>query len=181
MTSNNGSKPGGEGYYRCAGPNCGIMKHAHDRWWLMWTSIEQFKVPVLYLAPWNEALAQNRNEAYSLAQMLDDLKHGIWTELSSGRVSIDAYRRSLQMVYLTQVGDKLNPPEESSRPAGPPRNPFGRRNIPLSEDAKSELRGELVSLRQQISQAIPKAADRETRFHLEAADHRIGDILEPKK
>ena len=128
-----------------------------------------------------EAMAKDRSTVYPLANMLDDLQHGIWTELSSGRVSIDAYRRSLQMVYLTQVDNKLNPPDESSRPAGPPRNPFGRRNIPLSEDVKSELRGELVSLRQQIRQAIPKAADRETRFHLEAADHRIGDILEPKK
>ena len=25
----------------------------------MWTSIEQFKTPVLYLAPWNEDLAQS--------------------------------------------------------------------------------------------------------------------------
>jgi hypothetical protein len=86
------------------------------------------------------------------------------------------------MVYLTQVDQKLNPEDEaSSRPAGPPRNPFGRRNIPLSEDAKSELRGELVALREDIRRAVPKAADRETRMHLEAADHRIGDILEPKK
>lgn len=128
-----------------------------------------------------EAMSNDRSTVYPLATMLDDLQHGIWTELSSGRVSIDAYRRSLQMVYLTQFDDKLNPSDESSRPAGPPRNPFGRRNIPLSEDVKSELRGELVALRQQIRQAIPKAADRETRFHLEAADHRIGDILEPKK
>ena len=69
MTSNNGSKPGGEGYYRCAGPNCGIMKHAHDRWWLMWTSIEQFKVPVLYLAPWNEELAQKEGTLHVCGEL----------------------------------------------------------------------------------------------------------------
>jgi hypothetical protein len=129
-----------------------------------------------------EALAKDRTTVYPLANMLDDLQHGIWSELSGGRVAINAYRRSLQMVYLTQVDQKLNPEDEaSSRPAGPPRNPFGRRNIPLSEDAKSELRGELVALREDIRRAVPKAADRETRMHLEAADHRIGDILEPKK
>ena len=129
-----------------------------------------------------EALAKDRTTVYPLANMLDDLQHGIWSELSGSRVAINAYRRSLQMVYLTQFDQKLNPEDESSsRPAGPPRNPFGRRNIPLSEDAKSELRGELAALREDIRRAVPKAADRETRMHLQAADHRIGDILEPKK
>ncbi len=128
-----------------------------------------------------EAVATDKSTVYPLPNMLSDLQNGIWSELSSGRVSIDAYRRELQMVYLTQLNSKLNPPEESSRPAAPPRNPFGRRNIPLSEDVKSELRGELLALRADIRRAIPNAANEETRFHLEAADHRIGDILEPKK
>ncbi|MGZ3483938.1 MAG: hypothetical protein ACXU96_10165, partial [Gemmatimonadaceae bacterium] len=52
---------------------------------------------------------------------------------------------------------------------------------PLLEDARSQLRGELVSLRADIRRAVPRTADRETRLHLEAADHQIGDILEPKK
>jgi len=51
----------------------------------------------------------------------------------------------------------------------------------LSEDAKAELRGELVTLRPEIQRAIPRAADRETTLHLQGAVHRIGDILEPKK
>jgi hypothetical protein len=38
-----------------------------------------------------------------------------------------------------------------------------------------------VSLRADIRRAVPKASDRETRLHLEAADHEIGDILDPKK
>jgi hypothetical protein len=49
------------------------------------------------------------------------------------------------------------------------------------EDARNELRGELVSLRADIRQAIARASDRETRLHLQGADHAIGDILEPKK
>jgi len=48
-----GSNP----FYRCAGPNCNMVKGASDRWWLMWTSTEQFKTAVLYLAPWDEELA----------------------------------------------------------------------------------------------------------------------------
>lgn len=43
--------------YRCAGPNCRETKGANDRWWVMWTSIEQYNAPVLFLAPWSDELA----------------------------------------------------------------------------------------------------------------------------
>jgi hypothetical protein len=51
----------------------------------------------------------------------------------------------------------------------------------LLEDARSQLRGELVSLRGDIRRAVARASDRETRLHLEAADHEIGNIPDPKK
>ena len=44
--------------YRCAGPNCGLLRHPGDRWWLMWTSFGEFNRPVLYLCSWDEELAQ---------------------------------------------------------------------------------------------------------------------------
>jgi hypothetical protein len=44
-------------YYRCAGPNCGLLKGASDRWWLMWTSFGDYTAPVLFLAPWDQELA----------------------------------------------------------------------------------------------------------------------------
>ena len=43
--------------YRCAGPNCGTLKGATDRWWLMWTSFLEFNRPVLYLCPWDDEIA----------------------------------------------------------------------------------------------------------------------------
>jgi hypothetical protein len=43
--------------YRCAGPNCGLLKSSTDRWWLMWTSYGAFNRPVLYLCPWDEEIA----------------------------------------------------------------------------------------------------------------------------
>jgi len=46
-----------ESFYRCAGPNCGILKRANDRWWLMWTSFGEFNRPTLYLSPWNDEVA----------------------------------------------------------------------------------------------------------------------------
>jgi hypothetical protein len=125
----------------------------------------------------NEALAGS-GDSYSLAGMLEDLRRGVWTEVGQTRVSIDPYRRTLQNRYLGELDDKLNPPPASATPA--PQFP-GFTPPPLLEDARSELRGELVSLRGDIRRAVPRAADRETRLHLEGADHQIGEILDPKK
>jgi hypothetical protein len=127
----------------------------------------------------NEALATNKGDAYSLTEMLDEMRRGVWAELSRSSVSIDPYRRTLQNQYLAQLNTKLNPPPAPATPA--PQFPGFTPPAPLLEDAKSELRGELVSLRADIRRAVPRASDRETRMHLEAADHEIGDILDPKK
>ena len=61
----NGSTP----LYRCAGPNCGEVKGASDRWWVMWTSLEQFKTPVLYLAPWNQQLAESEGTLHVCGEL----------------------------------------------------------------------------------------------------------------
>jgi hypothetical protein len=127
----------------------------------------------------NEALSTNPGDAYSLAAMLDDLRKGVWTELAQSRVLIDPYRRTLQNQYLTQVNTKLNPPPAPTTPA--PQFPGFTPPAPLLEDARSELRGELMLLRAEIRRAVPRTLDRASRLHLEAADHEIGDILDPKK
>jgi hypothetical protein len=122
-----------------------------------------------------EALAGN-SRTYTLPEMLTDLRHGVWSELSSGSPHIDAYRRLLQNNYLQQMDRKLNPPA-----ANPAAAAFGNRAAPLSEDARSQIRGSLVGLRNEIRSAIPRTTDVETRMHLQNADHTIGDILDPKK
>ena len=55
--------------YRCAGPNCGHVKTASDRGWLMWTSVDQFKTPVLYLSAWNEELATTEGTLYVCGEL----------------------------------------------------------------------------------------------------------------
>jgi len=125
-------------------------------------------------------LAKNPRDAYTLADMLDAARHGVWSELASGSPHIDAYRRLLQNNYLTMINAKLNPPATQALQLAQ-LAAFGIRIDPLSEDAKSELRGEPITLRDDVRRATPKAGDRETRMHLQAADHRIGEILDPKK
>jgi hypothetical protein len=44
-------------FYRCAGPNCGVLKGSSDRWWIMWSSFSDYEAPVMHLAPWDEKLA----------------------------------------------------------------------------------------------------------------------------
>jgi hypothetical protein len=125
-------------------------------------------------------LSANPRDAYSLADMLDAVRHGVWSELASGSPKVDAYRRLLQDNYLTLINNKLNPPPTAAQQLAV-LAAFGIRIEPLSEDAKSELRGELITLRDDVRRATPKAGDRETRMHLQSADHRIGEILDPKK
>ena len=50
--------------YRCAGPNCGLLKGSSDHWWLMWTSFGEYERPVLYLCPWDEKLAAREGTLY---------------------------------------------------------------------------------------------------------------------
>jgi hypothetical protein len=49
--------PKANSFYRCAGPNCGLIKNASDRWWLMWASAAEPGRTVLSLCRWDEAVA----------------------------------------------------------------------------------------------------------------------------
>jgi hypothetical protein len=126
-----------------------------------------------------EGTVRDASQVYTLASMLDDVRRGIWEELGSARPMIDVFRRELQNDFLTLVDRKLNPPPASATPVQ--QNFFGPPPAPLSEDAKSHLRGELVALRSEIQRAVPRAGDRATTLHLQGSVHRIDDILEPKK
>jgi len=103
----------------------------------------------------------------------------VWTELSQSSVSIDPYRRTLQNEFVSQLDRKLNPPPATA--AAQPNFPGFTPPAPLLQDARSELRGELVTLRAEVRRAIPRAADRETQLHLAGVDHEIGDVLDPRK
>ncbi|MDO8629049.1 MAG: zinc-dependent metalloprotease [Phycisphaerales bacterium] len=126
-----------------------------------------------------EVLLSDPADAYQLSRMLDDMRRGLWSELSTSRPVIDAFRRDLQMDYLSAIDEKINPPVRPA--ASAPTFTFGTPPAPLSDDAKSQLRGELVTLRGEVQRAIPRAGDRSTQLHLQGALYRIGAILDPKK
>ncbi|HEX4684097.1 MAG TPA: zinc-dependent metalloprotease [Gemmatimonadaceae bacterium] len=127
------------------------------------------------------ATAKNPRDVYTLAEMLDDLQRGLWSEIYTDAPRIDAYRRLLQNNYLTQVNNKLNPPATQAQQIAQLQALGITVAPPLSEDARSELRGEVVALREQVRSAQAKAGDRETRLHLLGVEHRIGEILDPRR
>jgi len=101
------------------------------------------------------------NEAYTLTEMLEDVRTGIWSELESGE-SIDPYRRNLQRTYIQGVHGLME--SESS-------------SVNLS-DIKPMLRDELRLLNERIENSIGGAPDRITRVHLQDVQSRIENILE---
>jgi hypothetical protein len=127
-----------------------------------------------------EQEAINPEGAYPLAAMLDGVRRGIWAEVYAARPNADAYRRELQGDFLAEIDRKLNPPPERPNQA-PPQFFFGPPPAPLSDDAKSHLRGELTTLRADIVRAIPRTTDRPTKLHLQGAVHRIDTILDPER
>jgi hypothetical protein len=126
-----------------------------------------------------EALSRNGGDVYALADMLADVRRGIWSELSSGS-EIDAVRRNLQRAYLELFDTKLNPPAPRAAPVAPvgPAVPVSARQ---SSDARALLRGELTALDAQIAAVLPRVRDRVSRYHLLDARHEIRRILDPER
>ncbi len=123
----------------------------------------------------NEAL--NGKDAYTLFELFDDLRIGIWTELSSGK-AIDVHRRSLQRAHIERLellltGNVAALPEQFRAFAGPQINAS-------QSDIRPMARGELKTLERQISGAIGRTSDRASKLHLEDALARIKKILDPK-
>jgi uncharacterized protein DUF4953/uncharacterized protein DUF5117/uncharacterized protein DUF5118 len=125
-----------------------------------------------------ENKALNGSKAYSLVNMMDDLRRGIWSELSTGR-SIDTYRRNLQRAYIDRLSYLMTAKKQ------PKLLNFGRytkgTRVTISQsDIRAVVRGELNILKRAVSNAIAKAPNRITQYHLQDAKKRIENILDPK-
>ena len=114
-----------------------------------------------------EAL-RNGTAAYSLGDMLGDVRRGIFSELAGGNVEIDPFRRHLQRRFLELMDTKLNPPRTPAAGqgggggfGGPPAPPR------LASDARALMRGELLDLDAAVRGSLARASDRTTRLHLQ--------------
>ena len=118
------------------------------------------------------------NAAYSPDEFLGDVRNAVWGELSAPKVTVDAYRRNLHRSFLDIANNKLNGAPQTL-PQGLPAS-FAAQFI-SSGDEKEYYRSELRALNAAISAAIPRAADKATKIHLEAVKDQIGNILNPDK
>ncbi|MGG8495455.1 zinc-dependent metalloprotease [Tenacibaculum sp. TC6] len=126
----------------------------------------------------NETL--NGTKAYSLIEMMNDLRKGIWSEIYTNK-AIDPYRRNLQRAYLDRFDFLLNKAKNQQAPRSD-RGYFKQTAVTINQsDIKPVVRGELKRLKNDIKRSIPTARNTITRFHLQDAVDRIDVILNPTK
>ncbi|MDC0106441.1 zinc-dependent metalloprotease, partial [Flavobacteriaceae bacterium] len=118
----------------------------------------------------NEAI--NGKTAYTLIDMMSDLKKGIWKELYSHK-KIDVYRRNLQLAYLDRISYIMNE-EQSSIPS------WARGRVTSVKVSQSDIRtiavGQLLELRKDIKKHKNRS-DQMTKMHLDMAMAKINKIL----
>jgi hypothetical protein len=103
---------------------------------------------------------------YTLAEFLDDVKAGVWSELKTGK-SIDIYRRGIQKNYIQGLMASLKEVKENANIMG---IMFGapEEMMPIiqTSDIGSYIGYHLNNLRQEILKTIPLTTDKETKDHL---------------
>ncbi len=119
--------------------------------------------------------------AYTVTEMLADLKSGIWSELTT-RQPIDVYRRMLQKTYIAKMKGLIAPPAAPANAGNPMLGMMqgGGNSAADKSDAISVAKGSLKVLRSEVKAAIPVTTDRMSRYHLEDVVDRINEILDPK-
>ena len=101
----------------------------------------------------------NGSAAYTLGEMMDDLRQGIWSEVAAGRAT-DAYRRNLQRAYVDRMAALME--DEDA----------------LASDVAPFARGQLRTLRGELGRGVSRVDHRATRLHYQDAMARIDDLLE---
>jgi hypothetical protein len=118
----------------------------------------------------------NGSKAYSLVNMMSDLRKGVWSEIYAGK-SIDTYRRNLQRAHLERLDYLLNKAKDQR---GRNSGYYKTSGININQsDVKSIARGELKRL-QRDARAASSRGNTLTRYHLQDVVDRISEILDPK-
>ena len=122
----------------------------------------------------NEAI--NGSNAYSLLDMMSDLRKGIWSELYNNN-KIDVYRRNLQLAYLDRVEYIMT--EDQSQVSSRFRNYITSVKVSQS-DIRTIAASELMELKKDIKKSIKRTSNKMSKIHLEASLNKVNKILEGK-
>ena len=99
-------------------------------------------------------------DAYSLGEMLDDLRAGVWSEARSGSAT-DAYRRNLQRAYLDRMKTLMWDDDA------------------MRSDVATFARGQLMTLKGELEAAAEGVSHQPTQWHFADAIARIEMMLDP--
>ena len=119
------------------------------------------------------------NQAYTVNDLLSDLKTGVFSEVTA-KQPIENYRRNLQKAYVVRLGNLINPPIV---PGGVTIF-FGRPTPSLEvekSDIPSYLKGHARELKSAVDAAALTSSDKITKYHLQDLSGRLKDILDPKQ
>jgi hypothetical protein len=116
-------------------------------------------------------------KVYTVENLLDDVRKGVWSELVTHRPT-DPWRRALQKTYVESLISAANPSGGGGSGFQGLVIFFGpnTRNTDLPSIAKAEL----TRLRGQLLAAVPGTTDKLTKYHLEDLAQRIRLALNPK-
>ncbi|MAX70314.1 MAG: zinc-dependent metalloprotease [Flavobacteriaceae bacterium] len=115
------------------------------------------------------------SDAYSLTDMMSDLRKGIWSELRTGK-KIDTYRRNLQRAHIDRLEYLMTAENQSGRSPSPYMKATAVNTS--QSDIRAVVRAELKTLRSQLRSA--RGGDAMSRIHIADAIERINLILDPK-
>ena len=115
-----------------------------------------------------DAMADAPSAAYTLSDLMDDLRADVWTELDDPSVRVNTYRRNVQRAFLDAVDQRLDPEEGRGADDGP-----------WASDIRAVLRAELTEIDGRAESALVRAADAMTRIHLRDVRAEIARITSP--
>ena len=120
------------------------------------------------------------NASYTLHDMMEDTRKGLFSELTS-RQATDVFRRNLQKTYVGQLGDLINPSSSSISSAAT----AGIRMVGTAVDVEntdvvSEAKTQLKKLAASIQAGKASIKDPSSLSHFDDLQDRIKQILDPK-
>ena len=101
-----------------------------------------------------------RTEAYTVAELLDDLHGIVWREVIATAIVRDTFRRNLQRVHVEALGSLLESDAVSTK------------------DVPALARAELERILSDVGRALARTRDEATRLHLRDIEARIEEMLE---